>query len=177
MSQGLHPKPMRLGTRSCAQCRRRKVRCVFPTEQRRPPCQQCALRSIPCLAQQPAAQEAMSPGDSSPSEEARLDQRLAEIETNVRDIRTRLTLTGTSPSVTELLPAGPSTTFSMANNAGAETDSMADVEIVTHATTPDESGIAYNVSGFQDAPLLTLVKAASMTEGLQSNYPEPTTRN
>ncbi|KAF5644804.1 uncharacterized protein FTJAE_2674 [Fusarium tjaetaba] len=119
----------------------------------------------------------MSLGDSSPPGEARLNQRLAEIETNVHDIWASLAMTGTSPSVTEPLPAGPSTTFSMKSHAGAETDSMADVEIVTHTTTPDESGIACKAFGFQDAPLLTLVKAASMTEELQSNYPEPITRN
>jgi hypothetical protein len=61
----------------------------------------------------------------------------------------------------------------MESHAGAEMVSMADVENATHATTPDESDSADKAFGFQDAPLLTLVKAASMTEALQFSSSEP----
>ncbi|TFB03018.1 hypothetical protein CCMA1212_005472 [Trichoderma ghanense] len=42
---------MRLGTRSCAECRRRKVRCVF--EPNSSICRGCELHQTPCRAQQP----------------------------------------------------------------------------------------------------------------------------
>lgn len=55
---------------------------------------------------------------------------------------------------------------------------MVEVGNSTHATTPDDSDIADNGFGFQDAPLLALVKAACMTEELQFAPSEPSaTRN
>lgn len=117
----------------------------------------------------------MSGGLSSLGEE-RLNERLAEIETNVRDIWARLSLTGASPSLTGLLPGAPSTTSSAEDHVGAELESMLEVGNATHATTPDESDMADNGFGFQDAPLLTLVKAACMTEELQFAPSEPSAR-
>ncbi|PTB65692.1 hypothetical protein BBK36DRAFT_1202438 [Trichoderma citrinoviride] len=46
---------MRLGTRSCAECRRRKVRCVF--EPNSSICRGCELHQTPCRAQQPRARD------------------------------------------------------------------------------------------------------------------------
>jgi len=172
MSDSAYPKPMRLGTRSCAECRRRKVRCVFPAAH--PPCQQCGLRGIPCTAQQPAGQDIGSSGDLSSLGEERLKQRLADIEIKVRDIWASLSLTGASPSLTGLLPGAPSTTPpGVEDHIGVELESMLDVENATHATMPDESDMADDGVGFRDAPLLTLVKAASMTEELQFASSEP----
>ncbi|RGP60789.1 zn2-c6 fungal-type dna-binding domain protein [Fusarium sporotrichioides] len=175
MSEGLHPKPMRLGTRSCAACRKRKVRCVFPAE--RPPCQQCILRRIPCTSQQPAASEIESLVGPSSLADERLNQRLADIERNVRDIWARLSPTDTSPSLTEILPGGLSTTSSMESHAGTDMVSMAGVENATHATTPNDSSSTDKAFGFQDAPLLTLMKAASVTEALKFSSSEPTIGN
>ncbi|PTB73760.1 N-terminal binuclear Zn cluster-containing/DNA binding domain-containing protein [Trichoderma longibrachiatum ATCC 18648] len=50
---------MRLGTRSCAECRRRKVRCVF--EPNSSICRGCELHQTPCRAQQPRARDGDSP--------------------------------------------------------------------------------------------------------------------
>ena len=167
---------MRLGTRSCAECRRRKVRCVFPAAH--PPCQQCSLRSIPCTAQQPAGQDiASSGGLPSPGEE-RLEQRLADIEVNVRDLWASLSLTGASLSLTGPLPGAPFTTPSVEDHAGAGLESMlealsASSENATHVTTPCKSDIADDGFGLRDAPLLTLVKAASMTEELKFASSKP----
>ncbi|KAI8634986.1 hypothetical protein F5Y19DRAFT_411101 [Xylariaceae sp. FL1651] len=47
-------RAMRLGTRSCAECRRRKIRCVYPVGSRI--CEGCSLRRCPCLAQQQGQQ-------------------------------------------------------------------------------------------------------------------------
>lgn len=171
MLDSVYPKPMRLGTRSCAECRRRKVRCVFTAAH--PPCQQCGLRGIPCTAQQPAGQNVGSSGALSSLGEERLKQRLADIEINVRDLWASLSLTGASSSFTGLLPGAPSTAPSVEDHVGVELDSMLDVQNATYTAMPNESDMADDNLGFRDAPLLTLVKAASMTEELQFASSEP----
>ncbi|KXJ93641.1 hypothetical protein Micbo1qcDRAFT_201609 [Microdochium bolleyi] len=45
------PKPMRLGTKSCLECRRRKVRCIVAPDATR--CRQCILHKIRCVPQGP----------------------------------------------------------------------------------------------------------------------------
>ncbi|KAF9765936.1 hypothetical protein IL306_001709 [Fusarium sp. DS 682] len=117
-----------------------------------------------------------SPGGLLSLGEERLNQRLADIETNVRDIWARLSLTGTSPSLTGLLLGASSTTPSVGDNIAAELESMLEVENVTHATTPDESDMADNGFGFRDAPLLTLFKAASMMGELEFASSGPSAR-
>ncbi|KAK2030511.1 hypothetical protein LX32DRAFT_321147 [Colletotrichum zoysiae] len=174
MSNRVHPRPMRLGTRSCAECRRRKVRCIFPAAH--PPCHQCGLRGIPCNAQRPAGQQHIgSSGGLSSLGEERLKQRLADIEISVRDIWASLSETGTSPSLTVPTPGALSTTPEVEDHVGVELELMPDVENAIHATVPDESNMADDSFGFWDAPLLTLVKAAGMTEELQSASSELST--
>ncbi|KAI8624201.1 hypothetical protein F5Y19DRAFT_323554 [Xylariaceae sp. FL1651] len=170
----IYPRPMRLGTRSCAECRRRKVRCVFPAAHLK--CQQCSLRGIPCTAQQsPEQNVGLSGGLSSPGEEG-LTQRLADIEASVRDIWARLSLSGASPSLTKKPPEAPSMTPSREDRSRAELESMVDVENAPHATMPDESDIADGGLWFRDAPLLSLVKAASMTDDLYFASSKPSVR-
>ncbi|GAM85338.1 hypothetical protein ANO11243_033450 [Dothideomycetidae sp. 11243] len=171
MPNGVSPRPMRLGTRSCAECRRRKVRCVFPPANSQ--CQGCGLRGIPCVAQQSAAQDIVSTGSLSSLGDERLKQRLADIEVNVRDIWATLTLTGASPSLRGLLPGAPSRMPSVENHTGAELQSMLGVKNATNATMPEDFNMADDDFGFRDAPLLSLVKAASLMEELQLDPSEP----
>jgi hypothetical protein len=51
-SNGPRQKRLRLGTRSCAECRRRKVKCVFDAQSRT--CRECLAHDSPCEAQQPS---------------------------------------------------------------------------------------------------------------------------
>lgn len=53
---------MRLGTKSCAECRRRKVRCVFPPNSS--VCHGCELHQTPCRAQQPRPRDSGRPGQA-----------------------------------------------------------------------------------------------------------------
>ncbi|KAK9789188.1 hypothetical protein SCARD494_09387 [Seiridium cardinale] len=63
-------KRMRIGTKSCSECRRRKVRCIFSDEAKS--CTSCHLHGTICKPQEPAATER---GGSSPSQmEARLQK-------------------------------------------------------------------------------------------------------
>ncbi|KAH6609823.1 n-terminal binuclear zn cluster-containing dna binding domain-containing [Trichoderma cornu-damae] len=50
---------MRLGTKSCAECRRRKIRCVFPPNSS--VCHGCSLHQTLCRAQQPRPRDAGRP--------------------------------------------------------------------------------------------------------------------
>lgn len=165
MSNTGNPKPMRLGTRSCAECRRRKVRCVFPNEH--PPCQQCALRNTSCTAQEPGrgnrSLERLSSGD------VQLKQRLAAIESKVRDIWASLGLTVESSSLNKP-PLASFTTHGVEIRDGAELEPMPrtistsnNATLSTASGEPDAAEVGH---GFEDAPLLALVKAAYITEEL-----------
>ncbi|ATY60292.1 Zn(2)-C6 fungal-type DNA-binding domain [Cordyceps militaris] len=75
-------KRMRLGTKSCAECRRRKVRCIRPPGQDR--CDACQAHGSSCLAQEKSGGR----GDESPSsgadDVAVLKKRLDELEMLMR---------------------------------------------------------------------------------------------
>lgn len=70
---------MRLGTKSCAECRRRKVRCIFANGSS--VCQACTLHGVPCQAQRPKAR-----GASQESSSESLQRRVQELESLVRRI-------------------------------------------------------------------------------------------
>ncbi|KJK74734.1 hypothetical protein H634G_10046 [Metarhizium anisopliae BRIP 53293] len=72
-------KRMRLGTKSCAECRRRKVRCVFSPGNS--VCQNCVLHSTACTAQQPRAQV-----DEAECDRATLRQRVNQLEGLVKSL-------------------------------------------------------------------------------------------
>ncbi|WAO87008.1 Zn(2)-C6 fungal-type domain-containing protein [Fusarium falciforme] len=58
------PKRMRLGTKSCTECRRRKVRCIFPEGSDR--CRQCKAHKAPCRPQQAPSSDSPSTSSLSP---------------------------------------------------------------------------------------------------------------
>ncbi|KAM3072865.1 hypothetical protein ACMFMF_007194 [Clarireedia jacksonii] len=72
-------KRMRLGTKSCAECRRRKVRCMYNSNS--PRCQECVLHEAICTAQQPKRSS-----NSQNDNQQRLQQRLDELESMIRRI-------------------------------------------------------------------------------------------
>ncbi|KAJ4310987.1 hypothetical protein N0V84_010686 [Fusarium piperis] len=58
------PKRMRLGTKSCTECRRRKVRCIFPDGSDR--CRQCKAHKTACRPQQAPLSDSISTSSHSP---------------------------------------------------------------------------------------------------------------
>ncbi|KAM3558984.1 hypothetical protein MY1884_003711 [Beauveria asiatica] len=80
---GAPGKRMRLGTKSCAECRRRKVRCIFPQDQDR--CDACRAHGSSCVPQ-----EKQSSGDgttaSGVEDVAALKRRLDELEALMRGL-------------------------------------------------------------------------------------------
>lgn len=72
-------KRMRLGTRSCAECRRRKIRCIFPEGSR--VCAECRLHEVVCRPQEPrtgGSVEAQRPSEA--------NERLGRIEALFRRV-------------------------------------------------------------------------------------------
>ncbi|UNI16493.1 hypothetical protein JDV02_002924 [Purpureocillium takamizusanense] len=73
VSQHDPPRRMRLGTKSCAECRRRKIRCIVPDGAQ--VCHSCALHDVACAPQQPR------PRDRTQADQAAaLRKRVAELE-------------------------------------------------------------------------------------------------
>ncbi|KAK9329112.1 hypothetical protein V1520DRAFT_187867 [Lipomyces starkeyi] len=87
MSSKSHPTTrMRLGTRSCAECRRRKVRCIFPTQGAI--CQECIAHNTPCRAQQRRTSSSED-NAGSPGSQEEIQQRLRGLEDIVRQLLNR----------------------------------------------------------------------------------------
>ncbi|KAK9427169.1 hypothetical protein V1505DRAFT_381056 [Lipomyces doorenjongii] len=78
---------MRLGTRSCAECRRRKVRCIFPAQSAI--CQECIAHNTPCRARQPRTSSSSSDNIRSPGRQEGIQQRLRDLEDTVRQLLNR----------------------------------------------------------------------------------------
>ncbi|KAF5009516.1 hypothetical protein FDECE_4265 [Fusarium decemcellulare] len=88
------PKRMRLGTKSCTECRRRKVRCTFNEGQDK--CRQCTLHKTTCKPQQ----DSPNPPDGPPDN---VQLRLGNIEESVRILVQSL---GQTPGKLGWSPAG-----------------------------------------------------------------------
>lgn len=84
----LPAKRMRLGTRSCAECRRRRVRCHFPSNNGRV-CEACKLHNIPCVPQTKKHHD--------DPEKTILKRRVGDLEETVRQITGALDLMTRAP--------------------------------------------------------------------------------
>lgn len=153
-------KRMRLGTRSCTECRRRKVRCVF--QEASSACVACTLHRVPCQAQQAAAEPGPKPtyGNSLSAQNGgqgtslALLRKLDEMEYMIKQIRGSGALAGTSDA----------TVGSMSLSSGAS-DELEEAErrrlLSTAATTPSPSNSGNVASG-------TDVTRHSVTDALES---------
>src|ERR1700712_1214872 len=83
-------KRMRMGTRSCAECRRRKVRCIFPTAGAI--CKECLVHDSHCVPQK-------SSRASRPKTEQDVQQRLEKLENLVRHLRSSVHVDAESSNV------------------------------------------------------------------------------
>ncbi|QYT05355.1 Zn2Cys6 [Trichoderma simmonsii] len=115
---------MRLGTKSCAECRRRKVRCVFPTNSS--VCHGCELHQTPCRAQQPRPRDRETSLQTIPQaqshaqlaeDNAALRRRVVELEGLVGSICDALEPTGDSPASGAASTSAASTSTDVNNRA------------------------------------------------------------
>ncbi|PNP59599.1 hypothetical protein THARTR1_00772 [Trichoderma harzianum] len=109
---------MRLGTKSCAECRRRKVRCVFPTNSS--VCHGCELHQTPCRAQQPRPRDRETSLQSQSQSQSQSHAQLAEDNAALR--RRVVELEGLVGSICDALePSGDSPASGAASTSAAST--------------------------------------------------------
>ncbi|KAJ5658408.1 uncharacterized protein N7484_002057 [Penicillium longicatenatum] len=90
-------KRMRKGTRSCMECRRRKIRCTYDSD-RCEICNECRFRGSKCFDQEHGSDDPSTGPGSGPSERYSLRERVAYLETVVQDLAKRLDETNASIS-------------------------------------------------------------------------------
>ncbi|CZR60123.1 uncharacterized protein PAC_10018 [Phialocephala subalpina] len=149
------PKRMRLGTRSCAECRRRKVRCIYGTN--KTVCSECSLHEVDCIPQ--GAAKASRPNSEDGED---VYQKLANLEDMVRricstmDISTEsLSQSQTAINTAEILRRIQDVSSRGEGSVG-ETDSTPASDI--GSCSPDTT------DPFADAPLLNLFKDAMLIQ-------------
>lgn len=89
------PKRMRLGTKSCTECRRRKIRCIYPSSNSA--CQECILHEAVCREQQPKRNDVPRNGD-----QEKMQQRLDELEIMIRRVCESVIPNSESSSLSQL---------------------------------------------------------------------------
>ncbi|KIH87976.1 hypothetical protein SPBR_08919 [Sporothrix brasiliensis 5110] len=171
-------KRMRLGTRSCAECRRRKVRCVFQEESA--VCVACMLHGVTCRAQQPATALIPAPktaraanidnGSTRTGEEGSslaLLQKLDEMESMIKEIRGSGALTGASTVATgsKSLSSGISDELEEAErrrllSTAATTPSPSNSGLEPNRTKTAHHSATDALDAFGNTPLVTLFREA-----------------
>jgi hypothetical protein len=88
-NQGLPRKKMRKGTKSCLECRRRKIKCTF--EAGRPAvCNECYARGSTCIDQEHGDVTAYTQPTPEPSSSYSLRERVSQLEDLVKQVLHRL---------------------------------------------------------------------------------------
>ncbi|KAF3402351.1 putative transcription factor gsfR1 [Talaromyces pinophilus] len=101
-SQGPPRKKMRKGTKSCIECRRRKIRCTYDSD--RPNiCNECHSRGFECIDQEHGTVDPKVAGPLSGEQPYSLRERVTQLENVVRDILQRME--NTTPSSASASPA------------------------------------------------------------------------
>ncbi|GIZ46896.1 hypothetical protein CKM354_001000200 [Cercospora kikuchii] len=126
-------KRMRKGTRSCLECRKRKVRCTFDHNHGRPPCDSCIDRQTTCQRQeQLPAVEASNPSDS-------ISHRVGRLEAAVQSLSSTVAWMQTT------LPSGP--------------PESVDSGQYSHVASPDARGDQVSRTSLAGAAVITPVAA------------------
>lgn len=159
-------KRMRLGTRSCAECRRRKVRCIFEANSQ--VCRQCALHGASCIPQQP---ESLHYAQSSLQSQEYGDQkRLEKLENMIRQISSAIGINAESASVADF-EQGTAKAFKQLQQRRSP-EFYQDLKS-GEGDSPHSSGLSKSMSptpsteannSFERAPLLDLFKATMVIE-------------
>ncbi len=176
---GAPGKRMRLGTKSCAECRRRKVRCIIPPGQDR--CDACQAHGSSCVPQ-----EKQLDGDASPvsgtDDVAALKKRLDELETLMRglpgDMLNRSvsvhdagltdgsTAASASPSLTDgRSPSSIGTTFQQQQQQQQDQQ-----QSPIYSSLVDTAHI---VPAFQNSPLISLFNESSIFDPITHTHTVP----
>lgn len=179
---------MRLGTKSCAECRRRKVRCVFPPNGSI--CHGCSLHQTPCRAQQPRSkhEDGGRPGhvqvpgllqsqsvSQLAADNALLRRRVAELEDLIGSLCDALE-PGDEASSASASASGAASSTSASTIASSTTPDINTraIQVITnlknHGLLQKDAVLSYN---FDTAPLDALPSAAFPNLGMASTSGPP----
>ncbi|KAK3332783.1 hypothetical protein B0T19DRAFT_111312 [Cercophora scortea] len=142
-------RPMRLGTRSCVECRRRKVRCIFPNEKsENGTCTGCLLRAIPCQPQQQRRSASVLKPHTTKRHETKtscLQSRVDELESLVQTISATMDHRGEQSATRTSRIRAPPTQL--------------------HIMDPKQQNSRENAGKFGNgAPLVTLLEVAQLVK-------------
>lgn len=161
------PKRMRLGTKSCAECRRRRVRCAFPPDGRA--CEACSLHGVECMPQKPTSQRKGAQQQYDP-EKAELRRRLASLEAMVRHISTTVNLDPETTAWAQLQTESERQKRLQHPSAAAlgvdpvVVSSTTEEGSIKWSKTDQQSDSSDELDQFEDAPLVNLFKDALKIE-------------
>ncbi|KAM0519607.1 hypothetical protein ACHAPE_003786 [Trichoderma viride] len=175
---------MRLGTKSCAECRRRKVRCVFPPNGSI--CHGCSLHQTPCRAQQPRSKDGGRPGhvqvpgllqsqsvSQLAADNALLRRRVAELEDLIGGLCDALE-PGDEASSASASASGASTSASTIASSTTPDINTRAIQVITnlknHGLLQKDAVLSYN---FDTAPLDAVPNAALPNLGVLHNSGPP----
>ncbi|RFU72924.1 n-terminal binuclear zn cluster-containing dna binding domain-containing [Trichoderma arundinaceum] len=138
---------MRLGTKSCAECRRRKVRCVFPPNSS--VCHGCSLHQTPCRAQQPRSRDSGRLGQAQVDallQSQSQSQSVSQLVADNTALRRRVAeLEGLIGSICDALePGGDDSSVSLSTSGGASAAGSAST-LASTVTIPDINTRAIHV--------------------------------
>lgn len=157
--QSDHPsKRMRIGTKSCAECRRRKVRCIFYGEDQHA-CKECILHDAQCVPQKPGQ------GSGKKRSEADVQQRIEELEGMVSHICKSIDLDIESVSMAEFKSSTGEALkrlrqTSSPENRGEEVASTIWTGSLNTSESGHDNGSIVTPEYLEDAPLINLFKDA-----------------
>jgi hypothetical protein len=160
------PKRLRLGTRSCAECRRRKVRCIFPPNSKT--CQGCATHEILCISQQSAQVQKVGPyqdvGPNAQQELERLEGMVLRL-CEVMDLK----MESLDPSQSEM---SVSEAMKKLRSASKPETHFNNVNWLDLPESEDHTPSSDSLSSFEDAPLINLFHEAMLIQ--KRRFPEDT---
>ncbi|KAH8704045.1 putative C6 finger domain protein [Talaromyces proteolyticus] len=161
-------KKMRKGTKSCTECRRRKIRCTF--DQDRPNvCNECHSRGSPCIDQELGTLDPNVAGVLPGEQPYSLRERVTQLENVVRDILQRMNQT--SPSESESPTQQPNISDPCGISCGESTALPINSKTIDAPLTEGRD--------IESAPVLQLLNnnIVSRTETAVRSHDGPTTKN
>lgn len=173
---GAPGKRMRLGTKSCAECRRRKVRCIFVPGQDR--CDACLSHGSSCVPQEKQSPQDTIDSGAGTEDVVALKKRLDELETLMRGLPGDVISNPTrSFQATEGALTDGST---VASTSPSRTDGRSPPPNITATLQQDRYSIASISSTrpinstFQNSPLISLFNESSIFDPAAYTQPAST---
>jgi hypothetical protein len=155
-------KRLRLGTKSCAECRRRKVRCIFEPNSKI--CKECSAHDSECISQQQSVQTPVkSPNGEGQDVQAKLQGLEEMVHRLCEAMNIRVESSNCSPfemSAAEALTR-LSSSYSPETSLGATPNAGVSWREVSESRSSASSD---HIESFDDAPLLNLFQEAMLIQ-------------